>query len=320
MKDDIPEEKMDHDDIHKFGLIFDIQRFAVHDGPGIRDLIFMKGCPLRCRWCSNPESHNDFPEVSYNHDRCIGWNECGRCLEACPIGAVTKVFTGKVTIDRQLCTNCGKCAEVCSAKALHLLGEFLSIDVVVKIIEEDTPFYSRSGGGITVGGGDPLSQVDFVHELLKECQGRGIDTAIETAGYGRWRDVEKICRYANLVFYDIKCLDSEKHKIFTGVPNELILENLKKISLYFPQIQIIVRTPVIPGFNDSAEEVLAVVNFLKNIENLKGYELLPYHGFGEPKYSRLGREYRCNGLKPPPPEQMHFLKSIADKLGVNPVG
>jgi len=235
------------------GLIFNIQRFSLHDGPGIRDLIFLKGCASRCKWCSNPESQNAFPEIAYNHQRCIGIIECGLCGEVCPVDAIKKSPGGKIKIDRRLCTNCGRCAEACAASALKLFGAFMSVDEVLSVIEEDSAFYWRSGGGITISGGDPLSQPEFVQELLRDGRARGLDTAIETSGYGYWEDVSRICKYANLVFYDIKCLDPKRHKAFTGISNELILENISKLSLQFPQTPIVVRTPVIPGFNDSAQ-------------------------------------------------------------------
>jgi len=284
---------------HERGLVFNIQRFSVHDGPGVRDLIFMKGCPLRCQWCSNPESQNGYPEVAFNEDRCIGHDECGRCLEVCPVGAIIKSEGGKVGIDRKLCTNCGECSEVCPAKAMKVFGEYMSIDEIVGIVEEDSAFYSRSGGGVTIGGGEPLWQADFVYELLKQCRARGIHTAIETCGYADWKSMEKVCTYANLVLYDIKHIDSSKHKAGTGYGNGLILENIKRLSSCFSKTPIIARTPVITGFNDSAEVIRAIKDFLTGLSSLREYQLLPYHGFGESKYRQLGREYLFGGLKPP---------------------
>lgn len=296
------------------GLIFNIQRFSIHDGPGIRDLIFFKGCPLSCKWCSNPESQDSFPEIAYSLDRCIGYIKCGQCSNVCEIKAINGSSEGKVKIDKTLCNNCGKCAEVCPAKAIKLFGQYVSVDEVVAIAEEDSAFYSRSGGGITVGGGEPLSQTDFVHELLKKCRDHGLDTAIETAGYGDWGAIQKACIYANLIFYDIKCMDSKKHKEFTGVSTELILENIKRLSISFPQKSIIVRTPIIPGFNDSVEEIQTIANFIRVMKNLKEYELIPYHGFGEAKYYQLGREYPFRGLKGPSQKRIKFLKSVAEKV------
>lgn len=300
------------------GVIFNIQRFSVHDGAGLRDLILMKGCPLRCLWCSNPESQNPKPEVAFNQGRCIGCKECGWCLSACPLSAITVAEDGKIRIDRTLCNNCGECAAVCPAQAIKFMGEYRSIDDVVKLIEEDSAFYSRSGGGITVGGGEPSVQADFVSALLEACRKRGIDTAIETCGHGRWEDMEKVCRYADLIFYDIKHMDSSKHRAFTGAGNEMILENLKRIADRFPNTPIIARTPVVPGYNDSEENIQAIADFLTGIPGIREYELLPYHGFGEPKYHQLGRKYQLSALKAPSQEHVAKLKRIA-QTGCRPL-
>ena len=295
------------------GLIFNIQRFSVHDGPGIRDLVFMKGCPLRCRWCDNPESQKASPELAFNEDRCIG---CGWCQEVCPTGAITVLDEGKVRVDRKICNDCAKCVDVCPAKALKLFGDYVSVGDILKVIEKDGAFHLRSGGGITVGGGEPIMQADFVHELLKDSRKRGIDTAMETSGYGDWESLEKVCRYANLVFYDIKHMDSNKHKTYTRVPNELILENIDKLSTYHPEIPIIARIPIVPGFNDSEENIETTVDFLTRLKGVRECELLPYHGFGEPKYHQLARKYPLSGCQPPSKEQMKVLRRITQRLAV----
>ena len=300
---------------NKSGLIFNIQRFSVHDGAGIRDLVFLKGCPLRCLWCSNPESQNYHPEITLNKDRCIGI-ECGRCVAVCPTNAIAVQANEKISINWSLCNNCGECVEICPARAIKLFGERMSVNDIVKVVEEDDAFYWRSGGGITISGGDPLSQPDFVHDLLKVCRKRGIDTAVEIGGHASWEAVEKVCRYANLIFYDIKHLDPIKHETLTGFSNELVLGNIKKIARHFPETPIIARTPVVPGFIDSEEDIKAIADFLCGVESVTEYELLPYHGFGEPKYYQLGREYPLSELKPPSQEQMEKLKKIAQKVGV----
>ena len=296
------------------GMIFNVQRFSLHDGPGIRTLVFMKGCPLRCLWCSNPESQNDCPEIAFKEAQCIGSVECGRCKEICPVGAITEDELGKIKIDRGVCTNCGKCAKACPAQAISLFGECTSIGDIIKIVEEDSSFSSRSGGGITVSGGEPLYQSGFLLELLKKCQGRGIHTAIETTGYADIKDLEKVWPNLNLVLYDIKQMDSAKHKRFTEVGNELILENIRKISHTFPKTPIIARTTVVPGFNDSEEDINKIADFLREIKTLQKYELLPYHRFGQPKYQHLGRRYSLAHLQPPGGKCMEMLKGIAQKL------
>ncbi len=294
----------------KRGLILNIQRFSVHDGPGIRDLVFMKGCPLRCLWCSNPEAQNYNPEIAFIEGRCIG---CGWCKEACQAGAITILPDGKASIEKSLCNDCGKCVEICPAQAIKLFGEYMSVDDVVRVVEEDSAFYYRSGGGITVSGGEPLSQAEFVHELLKSCRERGIDTAVEISGHANWEDVERVCRYANLIFYDIKHIDSGKHKAFAGVTNELILENIRRIASNFPKTPIVARTPIVPGFTDTEDNIKAIADFLSQIGSLKQYELLPYHGFGKPKYHQLGREYSLSSLQTPSQECMAILQKLTQK-------
>ena len=296
------------------GIITNIQRFSIHDGPGIRDVIFIKGCPMRCLWCSNPESQNGHSEIAFSKERCIGYKDCGWCLALCPVSAIKPSQDEKIDINRELCSNCGECVKICPSKAIRLFGDNMTMGEVMKIIEEDSDFYWRSGGGVTVSGGEPLYQADFVCELLKICQQHAIHTAIETTGYGRWEDFAKVCQYVNLIFYDIKHMDTEKHKDFTGVGNELILANIINLSHAYPDIPIVARTPVIPTCNDSKENIEATANFLREIKSVTEYELLPYHAFGDPKYKQLGRKYSLNNLKPPSKEKMAELNKIAEKV------
>ncbi|SFR16056.1 glycyl-radical enzyme activating protein [Desulfoscipio geothermicus] len=300
---------------HKLGRVFNIQKFSVHDGPGIRDVVFMKGCPLRCLWCCNPESQNTFPEIGYIQNKCIGIQECGYCIKACPKKAITNstVETPKIDIDRRLCDHCGKCVDVCPARAITLFGQMMSVEDVIKEVQGGNASW-RTGGGITVSGGELLLQADFVHDLLKECKKRGIDTAIETSGYGDWRELERICRHCNLIFYDVKCMDSDKHKAFTGVNNEVILDNILKVASQFPETPVIVRTPVIPEFNDSWKDIKAIVEFITQLQNLTEYELMAYHAFGEPKYRQLGRKYRLERVKPPKKEYISDLQQRANAI------
>ena len=305
-------EKMSDSGCADSGCVFNIQKFSLHDGPGIRDLIFMKGCPLRCRWCSNPESQRPHPEIVYKIDRCIGFEICGLCRDACPEKAISRGDSGRAAIDRSLCNHCGACATVCPDRALELMGREIDIAEILDIVSADEGFHFRSGGGVTIGGGDPIMQPDFVEALLKACREQKIDTAVETAGYGRWGQLEKICRNTNLIFYDVKGMDSEKHQAFTGVSNVRILENLSRLSIHFPDIPIVARTPVIPGFNDTEKDIFAIVKFLKTIRSLKKYELLPYHRFGALKYRQLGKEYLCPDTNPPTRECMQRLSAIVD--------
>lgn len=299
-------------DVHS-GWVFNIQKFSLHDGPGIRDLIFMKGCPLRCQWCSNPESQRPHPEIACNADRCIGFESCGLCLDICPEKAISRGDSGRVKIDWSLCHDCGDCATVCPDRALEVIGREMSIKEVLDVVTADDGFHYRSGGGVTVGGGDPIMQADFVSALLSACRDRGIDTAIETAGWGPWDQLEMLCRYANLVFYDVKSMDAEKHKLLTGVSNKTILENLKRLAKCFPETPIVVRTPVIPGFNDTPEDILLIVKFLNTIKTLKNYQLLPYHRLGTPKYTQLGKTCLYADTPPPDDKCMQQLRDVVKR-------
>lgn len=293
------------------GFVFNIQHFSVHDGPGIRTIVFLKGCPLKCLWCSNPESQYGLPELAYSENKCIGTRECGLCLQACSKGAIKEAASrNKVLVDRELCINCGECAQACPAKALEMLGQYMDANQVLEIIQEDTLFYARSGGGLTLSGGEPLFQAEFAFELLKEAKARGLDTAIETCGYTKWPNLEMVCGHLDTIFYDIKCIDTEKHKKYTGVSNDRIIHNFQKLTGCFPKMPVIVRTPVVPGFNDTEKDISAVLNLIKEIPNVK-YELLPYHRLGETKYRRLGRDYSFAGVSPPENEKMTILRQLA---------
>ena len=294
------------------GLVFNIQKISLHDGSGIRTLVFLKGCPLKCKWCANPEGQSHLPELAFNAEKCIGTKECDYCRRVCKQDAIDETDDGKVRIDRKRCTDCGDCAEACPSRALELFGEHMSVDDIIGIVEEDSSFYARSGGGLTVSGGEPLLQAEFVIRLLEAAQSRGIDTAIETTGYCGWEALESACRSTDLVFYDIKSLDAEKHRSETGVDNKLILENLRKLCENHPQKPITVRTPIIPGFNDSPEDARAIANFVNGLSRSIEHELLPYHRFGEPKYRQIDKRYPLQGLEPPTDREMEMLKAAAE--------
>lgn len=274
----------------KQGCIFNIQRYSLHDGPGIRTLVFLKGCPLRCQWCSNPESQYPQRELAYNRNKCIGFDCCGRCQQTCPQKAITPMEDNRISIDRKLCQECFQCFEACPTQALNTLGTIMNIDEVLKIVEADGPFYARSGGGLTLSGGEPLLQSKFSYELLFEAKKRRIKTAMETCGFSDWEKMEKICTVLDLILFDIKCMDSLKHEKFTGVKNEVILDNFMNLCNSFPDLPKLVRTPLIPGFNDSKEDIRQIIQFIKGKPNVH-YELLPYHQFGKSKYEYLGRRY-----------------------------
>lgn len=264
------------------GIVFNIQRFSVHDGPGIRTTVFLKGCPLKCFWCQNPESQKRRPEIFLNPENCTG---CAHCVSVCPTGAST-LKDGHSAIKRQQCEGCGSCVENCQNDARTLIGKYMAVSEVVHEVIKDKKFYDNSEGGVTLSGGEPLYQPEFAGAILKRCKEAGLHTAIETCGYAPWPVVKKLLDYTDLVLYDIKCIDSKKHRDATGQSNELILENARKLVRC---ITMRVRVPLVPGFNDSPHEVRAIVNFVKKELRSVEIDLLPYNRLGECKYRRLDR-------------------------------
>ena len=283
-------------DDKKMGCVFNVQRYSVHDGPGIRTIIFLKGCPLNCRWCSNPESQDPEPEMAFNRTKCIGVKECNRCHKVCEFGAISESDDGKITIDRQKCTKCFRCVAACPSKAMHTFGKMMGVKEVLDSIEAEGLFYSRSGGGITVSGGEPLHQIDFVEEIFKEAKRRRIDVTMETCGFADWEKLRRAASYMKGILFDIKSMDPVKHKEYTGVSNELILQNLLLLRETFPNLQIHVRTPLIPGFNDTEKDIEAILDFIHDMPNTK-YEMLPYHRMGQQKYEYLDRPYNMTEEK-----------------------
>jgi pyruvate formate lyase activating enzyme len=297
------------------GTIFNIQRYSIHDGPGIRTTVFFKGCPLRCLWCQNPESQTFQQELFYNKERCTG---CGRCLTACPEKAV-EVVEGRSRTDRTLCKVCGACAGVCSEEARSLMGKTVSAKDVFVEVDKDAVFYERSGGGVTLSGGEPLAQPEFAIEILSLCKNAGIHTAIETCGHASWETVERVLKVVDLVLYDVKHMDPVEHRKVTGVSNALALENLKKVYREsYPALSI--RIPVIPGCNDTPENMEATASFIvKELGPSVPVHLLPYHRLGDSKREQMERTEPSLGIVPPGDEQMEKLKRFFESRGVNAV-
>lgn len=265
------------------GTIFNIQRYSVHDGPGIRTTVFFKGCPLRCWWCHNPESQSHTREIMFSMERCIG---CGSCTRNCLHGAIG-VKDGKAIIDREDClfpNECDQCFQSCPTNAIELIGRKIGINEVMKEIQKDLIFYDQSGGGVTFSGGEPLSQLEFLSNLLDSCKREGIHTVVDTSGYISWEKLSHIAPKVDLFLYDIKLINNDKHKKYTGVCNNLILENLIKLSK--GNNKIFVRIPIIPGINDDEKNIIETGEFLSKL-NIAQVNLLPYHNIGLNKYKKL---------------------------------
>lgn len=290
------------------GNVYDIQRFAVHDGPGIRTNVFLKGCPLRCIWCHSPESQNFENELFFSKGKCIGIEECGKCIKECDKQALSKKFKKEdackevctVSIDWKKCQKCFKCVAVCPTEALNKVSKKLTIEDCINIISKDAKYYEESGGGVTISGGEPMSQFEFVKALVKECKLYGYHVALDTTGYAPLEKYMEILPYVDLFLYDLKCMDDKMHQKLTGVSNELILKNAIMLAEAGARFQI--RIPIITGYNDSYKNIEETVLFCGKIVNVapqKGkaidrVQLLPYHSLGESKYEKIGRDYICD--------------------------
>jgi pyruvate formate lyase activating enzyme len=315
------------------GIVFNIQRWAIQDGPGMRTTVFLKGCPLHCGWCANPESQKMIPEIMTRDILCIG---CGKCEKICPQNAICiikvpekkmpDVFRNKSSganntyqkkniirsIQWSKCNQCLKCSDVCPSKAIVASGKEKSVQEVMDTVIKDMGFYRKSNGGMTISGGEPLMQWRFALDLLKMAVQNDIHTALDTTGFAKWDVLEQLLQYTDLLLYDIKSIDSKKHKDQTGVGNQVIIDNLKRA---LKQKKVWIRRPVIPGFNDSVDETTSLARFISSLNPLPDkISLLPYHRFAELKYESMGKIYTYQDKVPVNEEGILEIKKLLESL------
>jgi len=299
------------------GKIFEIQKMSTEDGPGIRTTVFFKQCPLRCKWCHNPESILKESQLEWLEHKCIG---CNTCIKCCDQGALSFEEDG-LHIDRAKCNSCGICADECPSTALHMFGEWWNLEDLYHEVQKDKVYYTQSNGGITVSGGEPTQQVDFISEFLKVCKENGISTALDTCGYASRQAYEKLLPFVDLVLFDIKEMDDTNHKEFTGVSNKLILENATWISEYIGKTQkkMWIRTPVIPNYTATERNIREIGEFIvKELNNIpERWDLLSFNLLCADKYSRLNMKWDLEGEKMMTREEMEHFFEIAKKSGVN---
>ncbi len=297
------------------GRVFDIQRFSIHDGPGIRTTVFFKGCSLRCLWCHNPESIPTAPSLSFVPDKCIG---CGYCVGACPHGAHA-MADGRHEIDRDRCQVCGLCTRECFAGALELAGRDVTVTEVIEEVLRDKPFYDNSNGGMTLSGGEPLMQMDFALALLREAKTAGLHCAVDTCGYVNDNGIARVAEMTDLFLYDLKETDPKRHIECTGVSNEPILANLRL--LHDAGAAVLVRLPIVPGLNDRADHFAAVAQLAKSLPNLLGFEVKGYHNLGLGKLARFGLDAGDTAaIERPDPATVAGWAATLRELGVPVIG
>lgn len=282
--------------------VFDVQRYSLHDGPGIRTIVFMKGCPLKCLWCCNPESQAEEPETEFYKDSCVG---CGKCKDACEHGAID-MSNDTYRIDKSKCINCGKCAEACIYGAIRIVGGEVDADEIMDQIKSDMKYFKKSGGGVTLSGGEPLMWIDFCEKILKESYDLNINTAVETTGCVPTEHLDRIMDYVDVFLYDIKSIDNERHKTLTGVSNDLILRNIRHLREC--DKKVVMRIPLIPEHNFLGEELEAMMELADEV-GITEVNIMPYHNLGEVKYERLSKEYALKGL-----ESLKFAEDMEEQI------
>jgi pyruvate formate lyase activating enzyme len=292
------------------GSIFDIRRYSIHDGPGIRTAVFFKGCPLACAWCHNPEGRLEAPQLIFRPARCI---LCGDCLEVCPQEAVSR-RADEILIDRARCRVSGACAAVCPADALQVVGRVVTVEEVLAEVERDRAFHEQSGGGVTFTGGEPLAQPRFLRDLLSACRTRAIHTVVDTCGYAPWRLLDRLRPLVDLFLYDLKLIDDTRHRQWTGVSNADILSNLRSLSQAGSAVRV--RLPLLPGVNDDEQNLGGIGQFLASLPHVPPLQLLPYHDIAAAKYAGLGMEYSLAHLRPPDAARVQECAALLGEYGI----
>lgn len=291
--------------------VLGINRATIHNGPGYRSLILFKGCNMKCLWCSTPESQAFTPELGFYSRNCI---ECNYCIQDCKLNAINVSPINKIKIDRKVCNNCGDCVVRCYPEALKLMGQAMTVEEVLDVLLRDKIFYERTGGGVTLSGGEPLlCNIHYTVELCKRLKKENISIGVQTCGYVPFQNIEAVLPYIDFFCWDIKIMDSEKHMLYTGVSNELILENLLKVSEYGTPLYM--RFPIIPGYTDSEENIRTICEFCTQLKSVKNLDILPVHHMGKIKYASLDRPYLINDVELIPNERMHNIRDIVCSYG-----
>jgi pyruvate formate lyase activating enzyme len=292
-------------------LVLSINRMTIHNGPGIRTLILFKGCPLHCLWCSTPEAQKDETEIALYPDRCI---HCGQCVPVCPTNAIN-LTTEMIHINRAICDNCGKCAQVCYTEAIRLLGKEMTIEELLTEAKRDAIVYKHSRGGVTISGGEPLLHPEFTQELLRAFKEEKISVGVDTCGHVPWTNIEKVLPYVDFFLWDIKHMNREEHRKFTGVSNELILSNARLVSER--NVPLYIRVPVIPGYNDSEENIRAICEFARDLSSLVNIDLLPLHHLGKARYDSLNLAYPIASIPLIPDSVLQSIKRLVESYQLN---